>query len=86
MATKPLTTSQAAERLSVTYGRVCQLCQAGLIRATKAGRDWRIAPGDLDRYVEAIRAARSGADSPIRGRREAFLHEVQQSVTPCSAL
>lgn len=76
MATESLTSSQAAERLHVSYGRVCQLCQAGLLSATKAGRDWRILPADLERYIQAIGQARKDVDHPLRGRREEFLRHV----------
>lgn len=52
----PLTTAEAAEALGVTPQRVRALIAAGRLKADKVGRDWLIAPPDL----EAVRIRRSG--------------------------
>jgi excisionase family DNA binding protein len=58
-----LTVTQAAARLDLTTGRVCQMVLAGRLRARKAGPLWLIKPADLD----AVRHRKSG-----RPRREAI--------------
>ena len=45
----PFTTHQAAQELGVTVRRVQQLIRAGRLPARKAGRDWLIIYGDLDK-------------------------------------
>jgi len=44
----PLTTGEAAESLGVTPQRVRALILAGRLNAQKLGRDWLIAPADLE--------------------------------------
>jgi len=44
-----LTTAQAAAALGISQRRVQELVKAGRLPAQRIGRDWLIAPADLDR-------------------------------------
>lgn len=44
---RPLTTTEAAERLGVTREHVTVLIRRGLLPAVRFGRDWQIDPDDL---------------------------------------
>jgi excisionase family DNA binding protein len=46
-----LTTTQAAARLGVSQARIRQLIEAGRLPARKAGRDWLIEEGFLQRVA-----------------------------------
>jgi len=61
------TTTTAAAELGVTPGRVRALIAAGRLRATRAGRDWLIAPKALAAVSERKpgRPARSAAKSEL---------------------
>ena len=43
-----LTSAEAARELGITQSRIRQLIAAGTLRAEKHGRDWLIAPEDLE--------------------------------------
>lgn len=43
-------TQQAADVLGLSVKTVAQHCRSGLIRAVKAGRDWRIPEAEIERY------------------------------------
>jgi excisionase family DNA binding protein len=64
---KLLTTKQAAERLSVSIGRIHQLINEGRLPAEKLGRDYVIREEDLklveDRKVGRPPKAKTEADS-----------------------
>lgn len=47
-----ITTTEAAEELGVTAGRVRAMIAAGHLPARKIGRDWAIRRRDLDRVRE----------------------------------
>lgn len=47
-----LTTAQVSERLRVEVRTVSRWLRAGSLRGHKAGRTWRIAPDDLERFLE----------------------------------
>jgi|HubBroStandDraft_6_1064221.scaffolds.fasta_scaffold2053169_2 excisionase family DNA binding protein len=51
-----ITTATAAAELGVSVRRVQALISAGRLRATQLGRDWLIAPRDL----EAVRERKTG--------------------------
>lgn len=57
-----LTTAQVSERIGVQVGTVSRWLRAGSLRGHKAGRAWRIAPDDLERFLggRARRARASG--------------------------
>ena len=44
-------TREAAQKLGITVGRVCRLCQTGRLGAEKVGRDWHITPEALEKFV-----------------------------------
>ena len=46
-----VTTKKAADRLGVTTRRIRAMIDAGIIPATKIGRDWMVDPED----IEAVR-------------------------------
>jgi excisionase family DNA binding protein len=50
-----LTVEEAAERLRVKPRTMRKWAQTGEISAWKAGRDWRIDPADVQRYIDAHR-------------------------------
>ena len=52
MSTTLYTTKGAAERLHTTARQVTIWCAGGELRASKVGRQWLIAPEDLDAFVE----------------------------------
>jgi excisionase family DNA binding protein len=52
-----LTTTAAAKALGVNQSRVRQLAIAGTLPATKAGRDWFIAPADIKALKDRRRTA-----------------------------
>ena len=58
---KLIDTNAAAAELGVSQRRVCHLIAAGRLRARRAGRDWRIAPADLDR----VRVRKNGRPRKI---------------------
>lgn len=45
-----LTTKQAAAELNLQPRSVKQLCQRGVLKAEKIGRDWLIKPSEVKRY------------------------------------
>ena len=47
-----LTAAQAAKVLQQTPWTVTELCRSGEIRASKPGKSWRIAPVDLQAYLD----------------------------------
>lgn len=47
-----LDTQQAADRLGITRRRIQALINSGRLPATKFGRDYQIAPADLERVSE----------------------------------
>jgi excisionase family DNA binding protein len=49
MSSPTLTTAEAAQRLGVTPGRICQLARAGKLEGERRGRDWLV---DEDSVVE----------------------------------
>jgi excisionase family DNA binding protein len=46
-----LTVKQAAERLGLSTGRIHALIRGGRLHAEKFGRDWMIAPTELERFA-----------------------------------
>ncbi len=48
-----LTTAQAADRLQVEARSVARWLRRGRLRGYKFGAQWRIAPGDLERFLES---------------------------------
>ena len=57
MDSKPITTTEAADRLNVTMRRVQALIRQGKLRATKFGRDWQIDPLSVDELILEPREA-----------------------------
>lgn len=74
MAEGLLTTAQAAARLGVDPSHVRRLILAGALPATKAGRDWLIAPADLlalpERPVGSRGRPRKGRPMTCMGHEE----------------
>ena len=64
-----LTTPQAAQRLGVTVGRVCQLIWAGVLSARKLGRDWLVDSASIAQY-------QANRKPPGRRRKETTMLEV----------
>jgi len=53
------TTKQAATELDIQDGSVKKLCQRGVIKAERIGRDWLISRAEIERYkVERRKAGR----------------------------
>lgn len=50
-----LTVDEAAARLRVSPRTMRKWAQTGVIGAWKAGRDWRISPDDLQRFIDQHR-------------------------------
>lgn len=50
-----LTTTQAATELGIQPGSVKKLCQRGVLKAERIGRDWLVEKIELERYKEARR-------------------------------
>lgn len=46
-----LTTKQFGEKVNLTYNRICQLINDGVIQAEKIGRDYVIDP----KYIEIVK-------------------------------
>lgn len=46
-----LSTSEAAERLGLTPGRIRQLIDAGQLPATRIGKRWALQLRDIDRFA-----------------------------------
>lgn len=54
-----LTTKQAAQALGIQPGSVKKLCQRGILRAERNGRDWLISRAEIERYkIERRKAGR----------------------------
>ena len=49
---KLLTPAQVAERLQIHERTVTRWLRDGYMRGFKLGKEWRIAPGDLDSFME----------------------------------
>lgn len=54
------TTTEAAASLGLTQGRIRQLCIAGVLKGTKAGRDWLIEEKSLRAYKPRSSAKAAG--------------------------
>lgn len=52
-----LTTKQAATELGIQPGSVKKLCQRGILKAERIGRDWLIEAGEVERYKRESRKA-----------------------------
>lgn len=50
-----LTTEEAAARLRVSTRTIRKWIERGELPAWKAGKDWRVAPADVQRYIDAHR-------------------------------
>jgi excisionase family DNA binding protein len=50
--THMLTSEQVAERLNIKERRVQDLLRSGQLIGIKIGKDWRIDPADLDRFIQ----------------------------------
>lgn len=63
-----LTTAQAADRLPVEARSVARWLRSGRLRGYKFGTQWRIAPADLERFLEGYtpRPQRDGAAPAAR--------------------
>ena len=46
-----LTPDEIAERLRVTGKTVRQWCRLGKLKAIRAGKQWRVTPGDLHTFL-----------------------------------
>ena len=53
-----LTVSEVAQRLRVTPEAVQTWCRKGKLKAIRAGRNWRIAPADVDAFTNRQEVAR----------------------------
>ncbi len=47
-----LTPAQVAERLQVNERTVTRWLRDGYLRGYKLGKEWRVSPGDLQRFIE----------------------------------
>ncbi len=47
------TTTEVATKLKVAPRTVGEWIRTGQLRAIKAGRDWRVSPGDLEAFLHA---------------------------------
>ena len=66
-----MTTKQVAAELSIQPRSVKQLCQRGILKADKIGRDWLISQEELDHYKTIRRQpGRPAAAQPPRGAGE----------------
>lgn len=45
-----LTTKQAATELGIQPGSVKKLCQRGVLKAERIGRDWLVEQSEIERY------------------------------------
>ncbi len=52
-----MTTSEAAEFLGVSRGRVHHFIKEGRLKAEKIGRDWHIKPRDIEAFKKTLRTA-----------------------------
>lgn len=50
-----LTASEVADILRIELWAAVKLCREGKLAATKPGKQWLIAPADLDAYIAAGR-------------------------------
>lgn len=51
-----LTADEVAAQLRVSGEAVREWCRMGKLKAVKAGRQWRIKPGDLEAYLNRLEA------------------------------
>ncbi len=51
-----LTLNEAADRLNISRSTMLRWLKTGKIAGVKMGRDWRIDPDDLDRFIEASKS------------------------------
>ena len=51
------TTNQAATELGIQPGSVKRLCQRGILKAERIGRDWLISRDEIERYKTERRTA-----------------------------
>lgn len=58
-----LTAAQVAKVLQHTPWTVTELCRSGELRASKSGKSWRIAPADLQAYLDKRSNEQRVADS-----------------------
>lgn len=52
-----MTTTQAATELGIQPGSVKKLCQRGILKAERIGRDWLISQKEVERYKVERRSA-----------------------------
>lgn len=61
---KMMSLEEVAERLGVHRTTVYRLVMAGELPAAKIGRQWRIEPDDLERYLRRARMGTPPATEP----------------------
>jgi excisionase family DNA binding protein len=49
-----MTREEIADAMDVSPGTVTRLLRSGKIAGFKIGRQWRVRPGDFERYLEAV--------------------------------
>jgi excisionase family DNA binding protein len=64
-----LTTEEVLDYLQVNLRTVYRLIKAGRIPAVRVGRQWRFRKQDIETWLEAQRAAKSGRRKPAIARR-----------------
>lgn len=52
MTDKLLTPKECATLANVSRGTIINLIYSGALKASKVGRQWRIRPEDLERYIK----------------------------------
>ncbi len=59
MGAQLLTLNEAADQLKVSRATLLRWIRSGKITGVKLGRDWRIDPADLARFVEASKVRKA---------------------------
>jgi excisionase family DNA binding protein len=81
-----LTTAQVAERVRVDVRTVTRWLRAGRLRGHKSGQSWRIAPADLEAFLDSCANRPHGgaaAPSAHEGRaREAYTCDIMAGAKP----